>query len=213
LRHRGATPRGHQHLPVIQHSRCTVVCQHLYLVQMLSKTAAGVLRRIIVLTTPASTHHDEAPSTVFLSFCQIVRSFVDTGKEFHGIFPRCLCISPDSDGYSLLLSTVTSSACDQPTLNRICGPGIGSRIFRLVSQGVVSTRGLRKAALLQNPQLGLWTLVKRKPTKTKPSHDMFHQTQTRVPGLGLARPVQKKRVASRSVFRKAGPPSSPWLGL
>ena len=34
----------------------------------------------------------------------------------------------------------------------------------------------------------------------------------RLPGVGPSAP-SPKRVASRSVFRKAGPPSSPWLGL
>jgi hypothetical protein len=56
------------------------------------------------------------------------------------------------------LSTVTSSASDQPALHRICGAGIGFGalgIFRLSPQSVVSKSGFRKAAPPSGPWLGL----------------------------------------------------------
>jgi hypothetical protein len=56
------------------------------------------------------------------------------------------------------LSTVLSSASDQPALSRTCGPRIiGSGIlgiFRLVPKSVVSKSGFRKAAPLSGPSLG-----------------------------------------------------------
>jgi hypothetical protein len=55
------------------------------------------------------------------------------------------------------LSTVISSASDQPALSRTCGPRIGSGIlgiFPLVPKSVVSKSGFRKAAPLLGSSLG-----------------------------------------------------------
>jgi hypothetical protein len=56
-------------------------------------------------------------------------------------------------------STVISSASDQPALNRIRGPGMGSgilEIFCLFPQSVVSKRGLLQSGFsILGSQLGL----------------------------------------------------------